>query len=74
MYSETFKRYYVGLTEDISKRIKQHNFGYVKFTKPYLPWKIVFKENCDNRVEARKREKYLKSVAGRRWRKNNMGM
>jgi len=51
-----------------------HNAGKVKSTKSYLPWKLIYNEEFETRIEARKREKYLKSAAGRRWRKNNLGM
>ena len=32
-----------------------------------MPWKLVHKEEYDNMADARKREKYLKSAAGRRY-------
>lgn len=74
LYSEGFKRYYVGMTQNIENRLNQHNSGQVKSTKPFLPWIMISHEDYPNRLEARKREKYLKSSAGRRWRKNNLGM
>ena len=74
IYSVMFDRYYVGMSSDTLIRLKAHNAGSVKSTKPYKPWKYVHKEDYKTRVEARSREKYLKSSAGRRWRKNNLGM
>jgi len=74
LYSKKFDRNYVGLSTDIKQRLLSHNAGKVKSTKSYLPWKLIYNEEFETRIEARKREKYLKSVAGRRWRKNNLGM
>jgi len=72
LFSENFNRYYVGMTINLEKRLKAHNSGNVKSTKAYLPWEIINKEQFTTRLEARQREKYLKSAAGRRWRKNNL--
>lgn len=72
LYSKSFERYYVGMTNNFSRRFKQHNSSYVKSTKYFVPWEVVFKESFNTRSEARKREKYLKSAAGRKWRKNNL--
>ncbi len=58
------------MTSNIQKRITYHNNGKVKSTKSKIPWKIVYNETAINREDARKREKYLKSAAGRKFRKN----
>ncbi len=73
LYSIAFDRYYVGMTENIKTRLSYHNSGKVKSTKAFMPWTIKYCENYSTRLEARAREKYLKSAAGRRWRKNNLG-
>ena len=56
---------YVGLTSDLNARIKRHNKGYEKTTKPYKPFVLIYSESADNRIEARKREKYWKSGTGK---------
>ena len=56
--------YYVGMTQDIEYRLKYHNKGYVKSTKHRIPFKIVYNERYQTRIEARNREKYLKSYEG----------
>ena len=63
--SQKDSRLYKGFTKDIEKRLKQHNSGKTKSTKAYLPWVLVYSEKVFSRVEARKREKYLKSGIGR---------
>ncbi len=37
----------------------------------YVPWRLIYKEEFDCRIEARKREKYLKSGIGREFIKQN---
>jgi len=60
-----YERNYVGFTKDINKRLKQHNSGYTKSTKPYKPWKILFFETYNAKIEAINREKFLKTGKGR---------
>ena len=61
---------YVGLTDNIERRTDQHNKGYNKTTKPYLPFELIMVEEYSTRIEARKREKYLKSGVGREFLKS----
>jgi putative endonuclease len=70
--SSTIRDYvYVGLTDNPNRRINQHNLGYEKTTKPYRPFITLFIESFQTRLEARKREIYLKSASGKRWIKKN---
>lgn len=57
---------YIGYTSDLRKRLKEHNFGKNKVTKPFRPYKLIFYEAFLNKVDAKNREKYLKSGYGRR--------
>ena len=72
LYSFKFDRSYVGMTTDLDRRLYQHNTGQNSSTKPFVPWKIVHTEEFPTVHEAREREKYLKTAAGRRWRKINI--
>ena len=58
-------RLYVGMTADLETRIKYHNQGRVFSTKRFIPWKLVYTEKVDNRLNARKKEKYFKSGCGK---------
>ncbi len=61
---------YAGLTNDIERRVAEHNAGKNKTTKPYRPFKLIYSESFSTRVEARKKEKYLKSGIGKEYLKN----
>ena len=69
LYSADYKRFYKGCCEDLTERLKQHNHGHTKSTKPFIPWEIVYFEEFEIRDDARKREKYFKTAAGRRYLK-----
>lgn len=60
---------YVGMTDDLERRIIEHNAGHSTYTKKFLPWEIIHTELFEIREEARKREKYLKSSVGRKFLK-----
>lgn len=56
---------YVGYSEDIKQRIKEHNSGKVKSTKHYKPLDLIFYEAYKNMKDAKRREKYLKTNKGK---------
>jgi len=60
---------YVGITDNLERRLEQHNQGNSFYTKRYAPWLIIHNEKYKNRDEARKREKYLKTAVGRKFLK-----
>lgn len=60
---------YVGMTDDLKRRVVEHNSGKSIYTKKFLPWEIIHTEEYETRQEARKREKYMKSASGRRFLK-----
>jgi putative endonuclease len=58
-------RYYVGHTNDLERRINEHNSGQTKSTKPYLPWKIVFRKEYENKSDAYFAEMFIKKKKSR---------
>ena len=52
--------YYIGLTGNIDQRLSRHNNGRERTTKYYLPFELVFVQECEDRLIARDLEKYLK--------------
>ncbi|GEM_PF-628417 len=58
---------YVGITNDIDRRFKQHNLGLVKSTKNYKPFELIKTRGFSSYEEARSREIFLKSGVGRKF-------
>ena len=63
-------RFYVGITNDITRRLIEHNKKKTKSTRFYAPWELLLFEKFESRFEARVREKYLKSGIGKEYIKN----
>jgi putative endonuclease len=63
--SEKFNRYYRGMTQNLAQRIIEHNAGKMRSTKGFVPWELVYSEECFDRKTAREREKFFKSGKGR---------
>jgi putative endonuclease len=59
--------HYTGMTIELNNRLNEHNSGKSKFTKAYMPWQLIYSETQADWTNARLREKYLKSAAGKRW-------
>jgi len=56
---------YIGLTNNLESRISLHNNGKVESTKNRRPLVLLYYEEIEDRAEAAKREKFLKSGKGR---------
>jgi putative endonuclease len=66
LFSEKFKKIYIGMTSNMEERFRSHNELSKKgWTKNFRPWVIVHKEFFDSKSNAFKREKQLKSAVGR---------
>jgi putative endonuclease len=59
-------RIYIGQTENLQRRLEQHNKGQVKSTKKDRPWAVVKIEDFPTREKARFFEYQLKKSRGRR--------
>ena len=64
--------FYKGHCEDLDLRLAQHNRGKTKSNKAYRPFKIVYFEAFQTRIEAVNREKYFKTAAGRKFLKKKI--
>ena len=62
--SEKSGHYYTGYTEDLKKRLNQHNSGKTKSLKAQLPVRVVCFEEFPNKQEAYRRERQIKSYKG----------
>jgi len=59
--------YYVGSTQDLKSRLERHNQGRSKYTKPKLPWKLIYHEKHTDRSTAMKKEKEIKNRKSRQF-------
>ncbi len=66
LQSEKDLKTYTGYSHDAQGRLLEHNAGKVTATKNRRPLKIIYTENCETESEAKMREKYWKSAAGRK--------
>ena len=66
------RKFYVGYTSDIRKRLKLHNDGKVESTKYRKPFELIYFEAGLNKEDAIKREKYLKTTYGYRYIRNRL--
>lgn len=65
-------RLYFGSTNNLIRRVKEHNLGLNQSTKPYKPWRLIYYEACLNEQDAKRREKYFKSSQGGRLVKSRL--
>ena len=72
LYSAIDSNFYTGYTNDLKKRIREHDLGKVKSTRKRRPLKLVYFEGCLDQDDAIKREKYLKTTCGKRYLKNRI--
>lgn len=66
LYSVTSHKSYVGYTNDIERRIWEHNNGTKgSFTSRFRPWAVIHTEEYATKGEAMRREKWYKTGVGR---------
>jgi putative endonuclease len=64
--------FYTGCTNDLRKRLRQHEAGKVISTVERLPVRLIYYEACLNQQDAFAREKYLKTDMGKRYVRNRL--
>jgi putative endonuclease len=61
---------YVGMTNNLERRLKEHNNCENRSTKAYAPFTLIYSEKFETRTLARIKEKYLKSGVGKTFLKS----
>ena len=72
LLSEIDGNFYIGYTEDLKKRVEQHQQGLVSSTASKIPYKLVYYEACIEEQDALAREKSLKTGYGRKYLKRRL--
>ena len=65
-------RFYIGFTENIENRLKDHNSGKNTHTSKYKPWRIKTAIAFTDRQKALYFESYLKTKSGRAFAKKRL--
>ncbi|MBU0695024.1 MAG: GIY-YIG nuclease family protein [Bacteroidetes bacterium] len=65
LQSDKSGRYYLGHTSNLQERLNRHNNGLVTATRNKGPWKIVYFEEFDSKLEANQRELNIKKMKSR---------
>jgi len=66
------KDLYIGMTEDVVRREKDHYAGKVESTRNRRPLKLIYYECYLDEDDAKGREKFLKSGSGHRFLKKQL--
>ncbi len=64
LYSRKISKFYIGYTKDLNNRIEHHNLGLDRWSERGIPWKLVYFEKYENKQDALRREKFLKTGKG----------
>jgi putative endonuclease len=67
LQSETSKRFYIGSTQDLDRRLSEHARGHTPSTRGRGPWKLVYTETFETLLEAHRRELQIKA-----WKSSKM--
>ncbi len=72
LISDKDKNFYIGFTNNLKKRISEHKEGKSIATKHRLSIRLVYYEVCGNFMDAKARERYLKSGNGHKYLKKRL--
>jgi len=72
MYDTAKTRFYVGITNDLRRRVQEHHRGKTQTTKRMNDPRLVYFEACLDKKDAATREKQLKTGFGRGYLKRRL--
>ncbi len=67
LYSEKRDRYYTGSTNNLERRVNEHNNRHTPSTRSGIPWRLVYRESYAEKWQARERERAIKKMKSRRY-------
>ena len=65
LYDRESRQIYVGMTNNLERRLREHRRGQSFFTRRFKDITVIYTENREDYESGRRREKYLKSGIGR---------
>ncbi|MFH1226225.1 MAG: GIY-YIG nuclease family protein [bacterium] len=63
------KKFYLGFTDDLRRRFKEHNLGLSQATRYRRPFELVYYEAHQNKKDVLARERFLKTGWGKNYLK-----
>ena len=67
LHSKSLDRFYVGYSNDLTRRLTEHNRIKGKYTDKGIPWVLVYKESYALKKDAMYREKFIKSKKSKKF-------
>lgn len=62
-----FETYYTGITNNLQRRMSEHEAGKSSYLRKFKPKQIVYIEECESRILAAKKEKYIKKLGAKKY-------
>ena len=69
LFSVRLNRYYVGTTDDVVRRLEEHNNAFYEdaYTSKGIPWNLLLSIMCDSSSEAYRLEAFIKRMKSRKF-------
>ena len=69
LFSLRLNRYYIGTTDDVFRRLEEHNNGFYEdaYTSKGIPWNLMLSVACDSSSEAYRLESFIKRMKSRKF-------
>jgi putative endonuclease len=67
IYSQKLDRYYIGYSENLAKRLLEHNSGASTYTSKAQDWELKYQIPFNSREEALREEKRIKGKKSRKY-------
>lgn len=64
LHNTVTSRSYIGSTNDLSRRVEEHNRGQTRSTKTKGKWVVIYEERFKTSLESKRRERQIKSYKG----------
>ena len=67
IYSKSRNKYYIGSSQDPTKRLEDHNNSRSNYTRKTNDWVLKWTESFDTKTEALQKEKSIKKMKSRKY-------
>lgn len=67
LFSEKYSNHHIGYTINLEQQLSHHNETGNDWTKNYRPWEVIYTKEFENKKDALKYEKWLKSGVGKKF-------